>query len=111
MKKNSFTLLSTLILVFIFSILIIKIFEVKSISSINIVNQYKYIQAKNHLDFLENYIYSLDDLDSIDKIKIINKEFDILAFIKKDQDNYQIELIVKDIKYNIRVHKKITKLN
>lgn len=108
MRKNSFTLFSTLILVFIFSILTIKIFETKSISSINIINQYKYIQAKNHLDFLENYINSLVELDSLDKLQIENSDFEILAFIEKvESKKYEVELIVKSIEENIRVYKRL----
>lgn len=44
--KKAFTLFSVLILVFIFSILAVRIYETKSINSINIINKYKYIQAK-----------------------------------------------------------------
>ncbi len=112
MKKKAFTLFSTLILIFIFSILIIKILEVKSINSINILNQYRYIQAKNHLLFLEEYLNSLEalkTLESIDKIQIENEDYDIFAFIKKKENNYQIELIVEDLDFNIRVYKKIIK--
>lgn len=114
MKQKGFTLFSTLILIFVFSILIIKIFEIKSISSTNIINQYKYIQAKNHLIFLEEYINSLLDLessnlDSIDKIKIEDQNFNIIALIKKEDKTNIIELIVEDLNFNIRVYKKIIK--
>ena len=109
MKKNAFTLFSTLILIFIFSILIIKIFEVKSISSVNIINQYRYIQAKNHLSFLEQYLNSLSDLSSIDKIKIENTNFDIFALIKKNEEKFEIELIVEDLNFDIRVYKTLIK--
>ena len=105
--KKSFTLFSTLILIFIFSLLAIKIYEVKSLSSINIRNQYKYIQAKNHLIFLEEYIHSIDDLKTLDKIQIENLKFDIFALIKKIDVKYEIELIVKAIDSDIRLHKSI----
>ena len=105
--KKSFTLFSTLILIFIFSLLAIKIYEVKSISSINITNQYRYIQAKNHLIFLEEYIHSIDDLKTLDKIQIENLKFDIFALIKKIDVKYEIELIVKAIDSDIRLHKSI----
>ncbi|PLY07788.1 MAG: hypothetical protein C0625_04275 [Arcobacter sp.] len=105
--KKSFTLFSTLILVFIFSILVIKIFEVKSISSINITNQYKYIQATNHLNFLEEYINSLDDLKTLDKIQIENKNYDIFALIKKVNAKYEVELIVKAVDFDVRLQKSI----
>lgn len=112
MKKKSFTLFSTLILIFIFSILIIKIFEVKSMNSVNISNQYRYIQAKNHLIFLEEYIIylaTLETLESIDKVKIENEDYDIFALIKKKNNTYEIELIVEDFNFDIRVYKKIIK--
>ena len=109
MKQKAFTLFSTLILIFIFSILIVKIFEVKSISSVNIVNQYKYIQAKNHLLFLEQYLNSLSNLNSIDKIEIENEDFNILALIEKDESKFKIELIVEDYDFNIRVYKNFIK--
>jgi len=107
-SKKAFILLSVIILIFIFSILIIKVFEVKTISSINIINQYKYIQAKNHLNFLEEYIDSIKDLKAIDKILIENERFNIQALIKKindPQEKYEIELIVSSIDFNIRVYK------
>ena len=109
MRRDAFTLFSTLILIFIFSILIIKIFEVKSISSVNIVNQYRYIQAKNHLTFLEQYLNSLSDLSSIDKIKIENSDFDIFALIKKNEEKFEVELIVEDLDFDIRVYKTLIK--
>lgn len=106
MKKKSFGLFSTLILVFIFSILAIKIFETKSINSQNIINQYKYIQAKNHLNFLEEYIKSLD-LETIDKIKIENEKFNIYATIEKKTTTYNIDLYCEALNFNIRVHKSL----
>ena len=108
MRKNSFTLFSTLVLIFIFSILALKIFELKAISSVNIVNQYNYIQAKNHLKFLEEYVNFLDDLESFDKIQIKNEKFEINALINKiENKKYDIELIVKNVNSNIRVYKRI----
>ena len=107
MKKKSFTLFSTLILVFIFSMLTVKIFEVKSISSINIENQYNYIQGKNHLIFLEEYLNSLNDLSGLDKIQIENNSYDIYALVKKVDTKYEIELIVEAIDFDIRIYKKI----
>lgn len=81
--KKSFTLFSTLILILLFSLLTVKIFETKNITSINILNQYNYIQAKNHLKFLEEYIKSMESLEMVDKIQIKNDNFEILALIKK----------------------------
>ncbi|WP_320036343.1 hypothetical protein [Halarcobacter sp.] len=105
--KKAFLLFSTLILIFIFSILSIKIFENKSISSENILNQYNYIQAKNHLKFLEEYVLSIKSLDLIDKIQIKNSKFDIIALIEKKDGDFEVELIVKAKNENIRVYKRV----
>lgn len=105
--KKSFTLFSTLILVFIFSILTIKILEVNSLNSQNTINQYKYIQAKNHINFLEEYIKSLKDLETINKIKVVNKKYEIYANLKKEQNSYKVNLYCKAIGFNVRIHKSL----
>jgi len=110
--KKSFSLFSTLILVFIFSISAIKIYELKSISSTNIINQYKYIQAKNHLNFLEEYIKSLNNLNNLEKIQIENEKYEILALVKKiENKKFEIQLSVKAVGFDIRVYKKVLKNN
>ncbi|WP_044415894.1 hypothetical protein [Halarcobacter anaerophilus] len=105
--KKSFTLFSTLILILLFSLLAVKIFETKNITSINILKQYNYIQAKNHLEFLEEYIKSLESLEMINKIQIKNDNFEILALIKKEDDKFTAFLNVKALNYKVRVFKKI----
>lgn len=105
--KKSFTLFSTLVLVFIFSILAVNLYEIKSVSSVNIQNQYKYIQAKNHLLFLEEYLKNLDSLDTLEKVQIENEKFEIIALIEKiEEEKYEIEIWVKAIDFNVRVYKK-----
>lgn len=107
--KKSFVLFSTIVLIFIFSIIAVNLYELKSISSINIQNQYKYIQSKNHIEFLEEYIRSLNILENIEDIKIDNDKYEIKAIIKKIEDSkYEVELSVKAINYNVRVYKLIT---
>lgn len=106
--KKAFTLFSVLILVFIFSILAVKIYEVKSINSINIINKYKYIQAKNHLAFLEEYIKSLSDYSSFKKLAIEDENYSINAYLKEEINFYEIELVVKTNDHNIRVQKVVT---
>lgn len=108
MKKDSFTLFSTLILIFIFSILVVNIFETKSMSSTNIQKQYNYIQAKNHLYFLEEYISSLKNFDTIEKIEIEDSFFNIFADITKKSKNHQANLYVKSKLHNISIHKVIS---
>jgi len=107
--KKSFTLFSVIILIFVFSMLIVKIYETKSINSINIVNQYEYIQGKNHLLFLEEYINSIDELSKVNKIVIENDKYEILAYINENEKSYEIEMIINLIEGNIRLHKVIYK--
>jgi type II secretory pathway pseudopilin PulG len=107
MNKKSFILLTTLILIFIFSILAVYIFEVKSLNSQNIIKQYKYIQAKNHINFLDEYIQSLSDLNLLDKIAIEDDKFSIYAIIEKEENKYKIDLYVKSIDFDVSLHKKI----
>lgn len=107
--KKSFILFSTIILVFIFSVIAVNLYELKSISSINIQNQYKYIQAKNHLNFLEDYIKTQSSLETLEKIQIENEQYEIIALINKlDENNYEIELSVKALGFNVKVYRLLT---
>ncbi|NVJ52096.1 MAG: hypothetical protein HWD90_00285 [Campylobacteraceae bacterium] len=106
--KKAFTLFSVLILLFIFSILAVKIYETKTINSINIVNKYKYIQAKNHLMFLEEYVKSLSDYSSLEKLTIDDENYSINAYVQEELNSYKIELIVKANEDNIRVQRVIS---
>jgi len=105
--KKSFTLLSTILLVFVFASLSIYLYELKSINSVNITNQYLYIQGKNHLDFLEEYLEQIPSLDKTNKIEIENEHFLIYSHIKKQVSNYELDLYVKSKTHNISLHKKI----
>jgi competence protein ComGC len=105
--NKAFTLFSTLILIFIFSILLINIYEVKSINSTNIIKQYSYIQAKNHLTFLNEYLLSLKDYKLLEKIEIKDNKFNIYSILKKIDTSYEAHLYVKSKIYNISVHKKL----
>lgn len=105
--KKSFTLFSTIILIFMFSILAISIFETKSISYVNIKNQHQYIQAKNHITFLEEYIESLKDFEALNKIEIVDTDFYIYTNIKKKSNYYEANLYVKSKLHNISLHKKL----
>lgn len=105
---KSFTLFSTIILVFIFSIISINLYELKSINSVNTQNQYKYIQANNHLHFLEKFIETLEDIETLDKIQIENTKFEIIALFKKvSEEKYEIEMSVRAIGFNVRIYKSI----
>ena len=76
--KKAYTLLLTIVLITIFSVLGIFILETKSLKNTNLTNQYLYIQAKNHKNFLKDYIKELD-LKDINHIKIDDDLFDICA--------------------------------
>ncbi len=105
---KSFTLFSTIILVFIFSIISVNLYELKSINSLNTQSQYKYIQAKNHLYFLEKYIKTLENIETLDKIQIENTKFKIIALFEKiSEKEYEIEMSVKANDFNVRVYKTI----
>lgn len=108
MKKKAFTLFSTLILVALFSVLIIKIFEVKSLSSHNILYQHSYIQAKNHLRFLESYIHSLSELNHLDTLEFKEGYFTMHANIQTlGNQQFEIEMSAQSHKEDVRVYKKI----
>lgn len=105
--KRAFVLLFTLVLVTLISILSIYFFEVKSINSTNTVNQYIYIQANNHMDFLTSYIKNKKSLEDIDEIKIEDSNFDIFAKRKNEETKSIIELFVYSKNYNIKLYKKL----
>ncbi|MCP4970399.1 MAG: hypothetical protein GY932_07390 [Arcobacter sp.] len=105
---KSFTLFYTIVLVFLFSILSIYIFQIKSLNYENIKNQHQYIQAKNHMRFLEEYTISLKNLNQIYKIEIKDNDFFIFGNInKKPKSNYEANLYIKSKLHNISLHKKL----
>ena len=106
--KNSFSLLITLFLLSIFSYLAISILETKSLRNTNLQNQYLYIQAKNHKEFLKSLLYS-QELKDINHLKIDDSIFDIYSTIEKKTNFYEINLYVKSKKLNISIHEKLTK--
>ena len=106
--KKSFSLLITLFLLSIFSYLAISILETKTLRNTNLQNQYLYIQAKNHKEFLKSYINSIN-LNNIKHLTIEDKVFDIYANIEKKVNFYEINLFVKAKKFNISIHEKFTK--
>ena len=107
--KTSFVLLITLMFLLIFSFLLVLIMQTKSLNSNNITNQYIYIQAKNHLEFLESYINSIPNLNSINKIELKNDKFRVFAKIEKQNNKYLINIFVSSKIKDIRLHKKIIK--
>jgi hypothetical protein len=106
--KKSFSLLITLFLLSIFAYLSISILETKSLRKTNLQNQYLYIQAVNHKEFLKEYIKSID-LNDIKHLSIENESFNIYSIIKQKEKNYEIDLFVKSKTFKISIHEKIIK--
>ena len=107
--KKSFTLLITIFLLSIFSYLTIFILETKSLRNTNLQNQYLYIQAKNHKEFLKSYINSIE-LQDISDLKVEDEVFDIYAQIEVlSNSTYAINLYVKAKEFDISIHEEFTK--
>jgi hypothetical protein len=100
--KKSFALVLTIILVATFSYLITFIYETKALSAKNTQNQYLYIQAKNHMEFLKEYVNSID-IENTNHLIIDDNSFLIEANMEKKDSNYKLELIVESKKENIRL--------
>ena len=106
--KKSFSLLITIFLLSIFSYLAVSILETKSLRNTNLQNQYLYLQAKNHKEFLKAYINSID-LNDIEHLNIKDDFFEIYAVIKKKTNFLEIDLYVKSKKFDISLHENIQK--
>ncbi len=105
--KKAFTLLFTILFLTILAFVSIKILENRAINSTNIKNQYLYIQANNHIEFLSEYLKSLKNIEENAIIQIPNKKFIIKAYINKNK----ADLFVKSKEYNVRVYKSLTLLH
>ena len=106
--KKSYTLLITIFLITLFSILGIFILETKSLRAENLTNQYLYIQAKNHKNFLKDYLKSID-LKNINDFEIEDDLFKIYAKIEKNNSIFTINVFVKAKDYDISLHEQFTK--
>lgn len=106
--KKAYTLLLTIVLITTFSVLGIFILETKSLKNTNLTNQYLYIQAKNHKNFLKNYINELD-LKEITHLKVDDDLFDIFAQIEQKGSIFYVDIFVKAKDYNISLYERITK--
>lgn len=106
--KKSFMLLITILFLSIFSYISILILQTKAISNKNLENQYLYIQAKNHIDFLKNYLNSIE-LKDIQKIEIKDNIFKIYAKIDTQEEHHIIDMFVKAKNYDISIYEKVVK--
>lgn len=106
--KKAYTLLITIVLMTIFSVLGIFILETKSLRSTNLTNQYLYIQAKNHKNFLKEYIKDID-LTNINHLKVEDDLFDIYAKVEPKDSTFIIDIFVKAKDYNISLYERVIK--
>ncbi len=102
--KKAFTLLVVLIIVSAFSLLLLFSIEVKTLKNNNQTKAYLYLQAKLHMQFLEDVAKNLSD-DTIETL-----------FLQKENFSFEIhnlekrtELFVYSNKQDIRLHKSLTK--
>jgi hypothetical protein len=106
--KKSYTLLITIILISLFSFLAISILQTKSLRAENLTNQYLYIQAKNHKNFLKDYLKSID-LEGITSFEIEDEIFKIYAKIEKNNSIFTIDIFVKAKEFNISLYERVIK--
>ena len=106
--KKSYVLFITLILVVVFSVLANFILETNSLKNEAFTQKYLYLQAKNHILFLEDYILKTD-LEDTKKVKIENDLFEIIAKRYGDENSKLFFLSVKNKEFDIRLTKQIVK--
>lgn len=87
-----------------FTALIVFMFEVKSIKSVNLTQEYLHTQAQLHLDFLKHYAKTLND-DSIKTLQLQEETF----HLKIEVLEKSIELYVQSNQYPIRLHESLIK--
>ena len=103
--KKSYVLFITLALVLVFSVLANSILETNSIKNENFVQKTLYLQAKNHILFLEDYILN-SDLEDTKDIKIVDVVFEIVA--KRDKEDSKLFFLsVYNKKFAIRLTKQV----
>jgi hypothetical protein len=106
--KKAYTLLITIVLITLFSVLGIFILETKSLRSVNLTNQYLYIQAKNHKEFLKDYLKSIN-LTGINHLKIQDDLFDIYAKVEPKDSTFILDIFVKAKDYDISLYERVIK--
>ena len=104
--KNSFTLLITIFLLSVFSYLAISILQTKSLRNTNLQNQYLYLQANNHKEFLKQYLNKIE-LKNLTYLQIEDDMFEIYANIKEISKSYEIDIFIKAKEFDISLHEKI----
>lgn len=103
--KKSYVLFITLALVLVFSVLANSILETNSIKNESFIQKTLYLQAKNHILFLEDYILN-SDLEDTKTVKISDEIFEIIA--KRDKEDSKLFFIsVYSSKFDIRLTKQV----
>lgn len=59
------------------------------------------------MNFLDEYIHSLKDLNLLETISIEDNKFNIYATIEKKDEKYEIDIYVKAIDFDVSLHKKV----
>ena len=106
--KKSYVLFITLVLVVVFSILANFILETNSLKNEAFKQKYLYLQAKNHISFLEDYILKTN-LEDTKKVKIENDLFEIIARRYGDEKSKIFFLSVQNKDFAIKLTKQIVK--
>ena len=106
--KKSYVLFITLIIVVVFSVLANFILETNSLKNEAFTQKYLYLQAKNHILFLEDYILKTD-LEDTKKVKIENDLFEIIAKRYGDEKSKIFFLSVQNKDFAIKLTKQIVK--
>ena len=106
--KKSYVLFITLILVVVFSVLANFILETNSLKNEAFTQKYLYLQAKNHISFLEDYILKTN-LEDTKKVKIENDLFEIIAKRYGDEKSKIFFLSVQNKDFAIKLTKQIVK--
>ena len=106
--KKSYVLFITLILVVVFSVLANFILETNSLKNEAFTQKYLYLQAKNHILFLEDYILKTD-LEDTKEVKIENDLFEIIAKRYGDEKSKLFFLSVQNKDFAIKLTKQIVK--
>ena len=106
--KKSYVLFITLILVVVFSVLANFILETNSLKNEAFTQKFLYLQPKNHISFLDDYILKTNLEDTI-WVKIQNDLFEIIATRYGEEKSKLFFLSVKNKKFDIRLTKQIVK--
>ena len=67
-----------------------------------------YIQAKNHKNFLKDYLKSID-LSGINHFEIKDDLFDIYAKVEPKNSTFIIDIFVKAKDYDVSLYEKVVK--